>query len=126
MIKKLNQVMLYVDDQNKAVDFWTNVLGFVVKGEDELPEGFKAVEIAPSEDVETSFVLFDKAFIRKYSPEVSLETPSLMFKADHFDDLYASLKEQGLTGHDIVDMPEGRVFNFHDTQGNYFAIMENK
>lgn len=124
MIEKLNQVMLYVDDQEKAVNFWKDTMDFVVKSEGELPDGFKSVEIAPSEENETSFVLFDKAFIKKYSPEVSLETPSLMFKASNFDELYNSLKEKGLTGHDIIDMPEGRVFNFHDTQGNYFAIME--
>lgn len=124
MIEKLHQVMLYVDDQEKAVEFWKDVLNFVVKSEDELPDGFKSVEIAPSEDAETSFVLFDKAFIKKYSPEVSLETPSLMFKASNFDELYKLLNEQGLTGHDIIEMPEGRVFNFHDKQGNYFAITE--
>lgn len=94
MIEKLHQVMLYVDDQEKAVEFWKDVMNFVVKSEDELPEGFKSVEIAPSEEAETSFVLFDKAFIEKYSPEVSLETPSLMFKASNFDELYKSLKEQ--------------------------------
>ncbi len=118
--------MLYVDDQEKAIDFWKDTLSFVVKSESELPDGFKSVEIAPREDAETSFVLFDKAFIKKYSPEVSLETPSLMFTAPNFDNLYNTLKEKGLTGHDIIDMPDGRVFNFHDTQGNYFAIMEQK
>ncbi|PNZ76916.1 VOC family protein [Mammaliicoccus stepanovicii] len=123
-MEKLQQVMLYVDDQDKAVKFWTEVLDFIVVGESELPEGYKVVEVAPNKEAQTSFAIFDKEFIKKYSPEVSLETPSLMFKATNFDELYNKLKEANLTGHDIVEMPEGRVVNFHDTQGNYFAIME--
>ncbi|TGU86508.1 VOC family protein, partial [Mesorhizobium sp. M00.F.Ca.ET.151.01.1.1] len=80
-MEKLNQVMLYVDDQSKAVDFWENIMEFVVISEEALAEGYKAVEIAPNNEVETSISIMEKAFIKKYSPEVNLGTPSLMFKA---------------------------------------------
>lgn len=36
---KINQVMLYVDDQTKAVEFWVDTMGFVVISEEELAEG---------------------------------------------------------------------------------------
>lgn len=77
---KLDQVMIYVDDQAKAVKFWKDVLGFVVVSEEEMADGFKAVEIAPTNQLETSLLIIEKAFMRKYSPEVNLATPSLMFK----------------------------------------------
>lgn len=77
---KLDQVMIYVDDQAKAVKFWKDVLGFVVVSEEEMTDGFKAVEIAPTNQLETSLLIIEKAFMRKYSPEVNLATPSLMFK----------------------------------------------
>ncbi|MBU0437325.1 VOC family protein [Staphylococcus succinus] len=123
-MKKLDQVMIYVDDQAKAVKFWKDVLGFVVISEEEMADGFKAVEIAPTNQVETSLSIIEKEFMRKYSPEVNIGTPSLMFKEENFDELYEKLKEKGLTGHDIIEMSGARVFNFQDGQDNYFAVSD--
>lgn len=123
-MEKLNQVMLYVDDQAKAVDFWTETMGFVIVSEEAMAEDFKAVEVAPNKSVETSLSIIEKEFMEKYSPEVNLGTPSLMFKEQDFDALYEKLKEKGLTGHDIIEMSGVRVFNFQDGQGNYFAVSD--
>ncbi|MEB6291659.1 VOC family protein [Staphylococcus xylosus] len=123
-MEKLDQVMLYVDDQAKSVEFWTDILGFVVVSEEEMAEGFKAVEVAPNESVETSISIIEKDFMEKYSPEVSVTTPSLMFKEKDLDALYEKLKEKGLTGHEIIEMSGTRVFNFQDGQGNYFAVSD--
>ncbi|MEB6170563.1 VOC family protein [Staphylococcus pseudoxylosus] len=123
-MEKLNQVMLYVDDQAKSVKFWTDILGFVVVSEEEMAEGFKAIEVAPNHNVETSISIIEKEFMEKYSPEVSVTTPSLMFKEKDLDALYEKLKEKGLTGHDIIEMSGTRVFNFQDGQGNYFAVSD--
>lgn len=123
-MEKLDQVMLYVDDQAKSVEFWTDILGFVVVSEEEMAEGFKAVEVAPNESVETSISIIEKDFMEKYSPEVSVTTPSLMFKEKDLDALYEKLKEKGLTGHEIIEMSGTRVFNFQDGQDNYFAVSD--
>lgn len=123
-MEKLNQVMLYVDDQAKAVEFWKDTLEFVVVSEEEMAEGFKAIEVAPHNNVETSISIIEKEFMNKFSPEVNLGTPSLMFKEKNLDALYEKLKEKELTGHDIIEMSGVRVFNFHDGQGNYFAVSD--
>lgn len=123
-MEKLNQVMLYVDDQTKAVEFWVDTMGFVVISEEEMAEGFKAIEVAPNTSVETSLSIIEKEFMNQYSPEVNLGTPSLMFKEKDFDALYEKLKEKGLTGHEIIEMSGVRVFNFQDGQGNYFAVSD--
>lgn len=123
-MEKLNQVMLYVDDQTKAVEFWVDTMGFVVISEEELAEGFKAIEVAPNTSIETSLSIIEKEFMNQYSPEVNLGTPSLMFKEKDFDALYEKLKEKGLTGHEIIEMSGVRVFNFQDGQGNYFAVSD--
>uniref|UniRef100_UPI003D0E7DCD VOC family protein n=1 Tax=Phocicoccus schoeneichii TaxID=1812261 RepID=UPI003D0E7DCD len=106
------------------VEFFTEDLGFVILDEMELVEGFKSVTIAPSIDNETEIVLFDKKFIKKYSPEVSLETPSLMFNTTDIDKLYTELKAKEITVSELVDMQNFRVFNFSDREGNYFAVSE--
>lgn len=124
MIENLAGVMLYVDDQEQSVEFWRDSLGFTVVSEEELPEGFKAVEIAPYADAETRITIFDKAFIKKHSPELSLDTPSLMFKTDDIESLHEEMKNKRITVGEMTDMGGGKVFNFADREENYFAVME--
>lgn len=122
MIKALGQVMLYVEDQEQSVKFWTDKLGFTVISTDELVEGYRSVEVAAGKHSETSLVIFDKAFIKKYSPELNLGTPSLMFKADNIDELYEEYQNKGINVGEKTEYPLGKVFNFSDDEGNYFAV----
>lgn len=92
-MEKLNQVMLYVDDVEKAKAFWTETLEFVVVSETPLAEDYVAVEVSPTKDAETSLTIMAKEFIEKHSPEVNLGTPSLMFKEKNFDALYSKLND---------------------------------
>ncbi|SOC43632.1 VOC family protein [Salinicoccus kekensis] len=124
MIDGLDSVMLYVDNQEQSIAFWTKDLGFVIKSEDIIYDDYKSVEVAPSLDSETSITIFDKEFIREASPEVNLETPSLMFRVQDLDALYADLSNKGIRCGDIVKTPDGRVFNFSDDEDNYFAVKE--
>ncbi|RLQ91303.1 VOC family protein [Planomicrobium sp. Y74] len=125
MISKLGQVMVYVNDQDKAVKFWTEKAGFtVIADEGSEDMGIRWIEIAPSEDSATTIVLHDKEVISKMSPELNLGTPSLMFYTDSVDKLYADFKERGVTTGELVNMRMGRTFNFADEEENYFAVME--
>lgn len=123
MIKKLGQVMLYVNNQDEAVRFWTEIVGFHVIAEENGPD-MRWIEIAPTTDAETSIILHDKAFVAKMSPELHLGTPSLMFYSASFDQLYHDLQSKNVTVGEIMDMGSGRVFNFADSEDNYFAVME--
>ncbi|KZE37174.1 glyoxalase [Bhargavaea cecembensis] len=125
MISKVGQIMLYVNDQDESVKFWTEQLGFAVIAEENIQQGVRWIEIAPTKDAETSIILHDKEFVAKMSPGLNLGTPSLMFFTDNFDQLHRDLKEKTTVG-EIVEMPSGRVFNFSDFEDNYFAVMEKK
>ncbi|MNF02824.1 hypothetical protein D3C80_2020310 [compost metagenome] len=57
-------------------------------------------------------------------PELNLGTPSILLFADDLDTLYKDFQAKGITVGDLVDMPEGRVFNFADDESNYFAIVQ--
>lgn len=124
MIKKLMNVMLYVEDIDQAVDFWTNRLGFTVKNELDLMENFKGYEIAAEVGSETTLVLFPLEFIEKYSPEVSRETPSLMFEVENIEETYEKFKDKGVHVGELVEIPDMKTFNFNDGQDNYFAVSE--
>ncbi|UZJ79406.1 VOC family protein [Fictibacillus sp. KU28468] len=126
MINKVGQIMLYVNNQDEAVDFWTEKVGFSVISEEDNGQGMRWIEIAPTKDAETSIILHSKEFVAKMSPELNLGTPSLMFFSENFDQLRSDLSNKNVTVGEIVNMPSGRVFNFADSEDNYFAVMEKK
>ena len=115
--------MLYVNNQDEAVDFWSKKLGFAVVA-DENSQGMRWIEIAPSEGAETSIVLHDKETVENMSPGLNLGTPSLMFFTEDAEKLFKEFTGKNITVGEIVEMPSGKVFNFADNEDNYFAVME--
>lgn len=126
MINKVGQIMLYVNNQDTAKEFWTNKVGFSVISEEDNGQGMRWIEVAPTKEAETSIILHNKELIAKMSPELNLGTPSLMFFSKNFEDLYSHLSNNQVTVGEIMTMPSGRVFNFADDEENYFAVMEKK
>ncbi|MCG7410826.1 VOC family protein [Paenibacillus sp. ACRRX] len=126
MINKVGQIMVYVNNQDEAVKFWTEKVGFSVISEEDNGQGLRWIEIAPSKEAATSIVLHNKEFIAKMQPELNLGTPSLLFFADNLEQLYKEFVDKNITVGEMVSMPSGRVFNFADEEQNYFAIMEKK
>lgn len=126
MINKIGQIMLYVNNQDAAEAFWTEKAGFQVVSREDNGQGMKWIEIAPTKEAETSFVLHNKDLIAKMQPELNLNTPSIMFFSDNLEQLYSDFKEKNMTVGEMITMPSGRVFNFADHEGNYYAVMEKK
>jgi lactoylglutathione lyase len=126
MISKVGQVMLYVNNQDESLKFWTEKAGFSKVAEEDNGQGFRFIEIAPTTDAGTSIVLHNKEFIAKMQPELNLNTPSLLFFSENLDQLYKDFTDKNIKVGELVTMPTGRVFNFADNEGNYFAVLEKK
>ncbi|AJH20897.1 MULTISPECIES: VOC family protein [Bacillus] len=126
MINNVGQIMLYVNNQDEVKEFWTEKVGFSVISEEDNGQGMRWIEIAPTKEAETSIILHNKELIAKMQPELNLGTPSLMFFSKEFDRLYSDLVNKNVTVGEIVYMPSGRIFNFADSENNYFAVMEKK
>lgn len=124
MISKVGQIMLYVNNQDEALDFLDKKVGFKVISEENNGQGMRWIEIAPAKGAETSIILHNKEFVAKMSPELNLGTPSLMFFSENLDQLYDDLSNKNVKVGEIVTMPFGRVFNFADNEENYFAVRE--
>ncbi|MBM5605755.1 VOC family protein [Listeria seeligeri] len=124
MIKKIGQVMLYVEDQAAVRDFWVEKLDFVVVSEEVVNGEIQWIEIAPTKGVETTFVLQNKKIVAEMNPDMNLGTPSILLFGENIAELYEEYKNKGITVGELVDLPMGRVFNFADNEGNYFAICE--
>ena len=126
MINKVGQIMIYVNNQDEALQFWTEKVGFSVVSEEDNGQGLRWIEIAPANEAGTSIILHNKELIAKMQPELNLNTPSLMFFSEDLDKLYKDFSDKKITVGEIVSMPSGRVFNFADNEKNYFAVMEKK
>ncbi|MBS4207371.1 VOC family protein [Bacillus sp. FJAT-50079] len=126
MIKQVGQIMLYVNNQDDSMKFWTEVVGFHLISEENNGQGMRWIEIAPTKEAETSIILHNKKLIAEMQPELNLDTPSLMFFSDDLDRLYQELSSKGVTVGEIIAMPGGRVFNFADNEERYFAVMEKR
>lgn len=125
MINIVGQIMLYVNNQEESLKFWTEKAGFTVLSEND-NGAMKWFVIAPSKDAQTSIVLHNKEVVAKFSPELNFGTPSLMFFTKDLDQLYKDFNDKNITVGEIVDIPGGRVFNFADNEENYFAVTEKK
>lgn len=123
MIHSIGQIMLYVHNQDEALKFWTEIIGFSVIAEENSSE-IRWIEIAPPNGGSTSFVLHNKDKIAQMEPELNLDTPSIMFYTNDLEQLHQDLTTKNVTVGDIVEMPNGKVFNFADYEENYFAVME--
>lgn len=123
MIQRLDEVMLYVNDQETAKAFWTEKLGFTVSSDTE-QHGMRTIVLRPSSDAQTAIVLHNKQKIQSLDLGISTETPSLMFATEDIEQLYQDYQDKDITVSDLVDMPQGRVFNFADDENNYFAVKQ--
>lgn len=47
MINQVGQIMLYVNNQDETVQFWTEKVGFQIIAEENNGNGFRWIEIAP-------------------------------------------------------------------------------
>lgn len=126
MINKVGQIMLYVNNQDETLKFWIEKIGFKKMSEEDNGQGMRWIEIAPTQEAETSIVLHNKKLISEMQPELNLNTPSLMFFSENLDGLYKEFSDKNITVGEIVTMPSGRIFNFADNENNYFAVMEKK
>ena len=84
-------------------------------------DGTLVIEVVV-EDSQTSFVLYDRAFVESHSPGTATSAPSLMFYSKDIFGLYKKMQTQSVTLGDMVQLGEEYVFNFADPDGNYFAV----
>lgn len=121
MLQSMN-VMVYVDDVEKVAAFFEQAAGTPRADEKKLIDGSKTitVPILP----EASLQFYSRAFIQKYSPEVMLNSPSIMFYVDDLASAHARLLQMGATVNEIVLVGNQQTFNFADPEGNWYAVAE--
>ncbi|HLQ40776.1 MAG TPA: VOC family protein [Tetragenococcus sp.] len=116
------QIPLFVENVQQTVEFW-QMLDFVVLDEKEM-DGTTIAEIAPDENAALHLIIYDRNFVEEQTPEVDTMPPQIMFFSQEIIDLYQKMQSLPIQLGELLQMEEGLIFNFVDSDGNYFVVSE--
>ena len=116
-ISRVGTVVLPVSDQDEAIAFFTDTLGFETRLDAEFAPGQRWIEVAPA-GAETSIALVAQG--ASEGVEISLATDDA--EADHEAMLAAGVEADA----ELIRMGEGvpPMFTFRDPDGNRFRMVE--
>ncbi|GAA3022711.1 VOC family protein [Tetragenococcus solitarius] len=117
------QVSLFVDDVKKAIEFWQSLDFELIDAQE--TDGTLVAEIAPNKNAGTHFMIYDRNFIEKQSPEVATNPPQVMFFSENIIELYKKMQALPIEIGELIQLEETLVFNFIDPDGNFFAVSES-
>jgi lactoylglutathione lyase len=120
MVKGTHQVVLEVEDQGRALGFWTEAMGFELV--QDAPYGDERWLEVRTPDGAVTIVLSRRQGERPRAPE-ELPTSNIMFYCDDLPATYDELKARGVEfPQPPVERPFGWWSMFQDTEGNRFAL----
>ncbi|MFC4559027.1 VOC family protein [Virgibacillus kekensis] len=127
---RINITSVFVDNQDKALNFYTEVLGFVKKTD--MPAGdFKWVTVVSPEEPEGVELLLEpneNPAAEKYQKEIYEQgTPAISFVVDDIKEEYTRLKERGVSFTvEPTDVGPVTYAIFDDTCGNLIQVSQAK
>ena len=125
MINGVHQVVLYVDDQDKAKAFWTEQVGFEVLQDAAYGEGQRWIEVG-TPDKRMRLVLSAKlpGWSMGEMPD-GMPTSNVMFYSDDVERSYQELSARGVTFHTTpVQMNFGWWSVFEDNEGTRYGLSQ--
>jgi catechol 2,3-dioxygenase-like lactoylglutathione lyase family enzyme len=120
-IRQVSTVIVPVSDQNKAIDFYTEKLGFEKRTDVPMGESMRWIEVAPAGAATTIAIVPPRE-----GEAAGIET-RVAFETDDIEADYASLKSQGVDVDEEISRMGGPVppmFFFRDLDGNQLLIVE--
>ena len=134
MIKKLSHVNVFVEDQDRAKEFYTEKLGFEVRS-DATMDGFRWLTVGPKDQPDLNILL-----ARPQPPMFSEEDAQALLRlvakgvmaagvieTDDIKGVYEDLKGKGVTFlQEPAERPYGIEALFRDDSGNWFSLNQHK
>ena len=118
MIKKIGTVGIYVEDQKKALSFWTDKVGFELRNNIDMGNGMAWLEVAPK-GAESCLVIYPKQLMTNFE-ELK---PSIVFICENIEQVCENLKEKGVHfSKELSEMGWGKFASFTDEDGNEFGL----
>jgi lactoylglutathione lyase len=122
MFKHIQTVGVYVTDQQAAVDFYTEKLGFEIRDDVEADEGARWIEVAPP-GAQTTICLTPSSFSTHDDSKVGVYT-GMSWAVDDIHEVHKTLSERGVHfKNEPQQMPYGKWFaSFVDQDGNEYFV----
>ncbi len=135
MITKMSHATVYVTDQDKALEFYRDKLGFVVRT-DAVMSGFRWLTVGPQSQPDFEIALMEPTPGFLYDEETANQIRALIargalgagvFDTDDCRATYEELKSKGV---EFMQPPAERPYGiealFKDNSGNWFSLTERK
>ncbi|MBD0372486.1 MAG: VOC family protein [Pyrinomonadaceae bacterium] len=136
MIKKLSHTTIYVTNQEEALRFYTEKLGFEVRTDTTMDGGFRWLTLGLATQPDLEFVLMEPKAGMMMDEETADQLRSLVGKgvmgAGVFDtdDVYATYEELKARGVEFMAPPAERPYGiealFKDNSGNWFSLTQRR
>ncbi|MEO9459009.1 MAG: VOC family protein [Lentilitoribacter sp.] len=131
MAQLISAVTLLVDDYDRAIDFYVNLLGFELVEDTKLSDTKRWVLVAPKPiDANSSSILLAKADTDAQIANIGQQTGGrvgFFLRTDQFDQDYATMREKGVT---FLEEPRNEVYAkvvvFEDPFGNKWDLLQPK
>jgi catechol 2,3-dioxygenase-like lactoylglutathione lyase family enzyme len=134
MITRLSHATVYVLDQESAIDFYTNKLGFEVRTDARLGD-LRWVTVGPKDQPELEIILGEIA-PPMFEPEAARQVREVVSKGllgigvlsvDDCRATYAELSAKGVTFvQEPAERPYGIEAVLRDDSGNWFSMTERR
>lgn len=122
MLKKVVYVALLVSDQDKALDFYTNVIGLEKRGDDPTPAGPRFLTIGVNGQ-DPDLLLWPGTPAR-----AELGAAVYTIEVENIRMAFETLKSRGVKFEppEILEFPWGSVARFQDPDGNRLQVREGR
>jgi catechol 2,3-dioxygenase-like lactoylglutathione lyase family enzyme len=136
MIQRLSHVSIYVLDQDEAYDFYVNKLGFEVRMDQKMDNGFRWLNVGPKGQPNLQIVLMPTTPSPMMDQETSDALRALIrkgvlgagvFQTADCNQTYEELKGKGV---EFMQPPQERFYGIEalmkDNSGNWFSMTQPK
>lgn len=125
MLEKVFYTSVLVSDQDRALDFYTNVLGMEKRVENPTPDGPRFLTVGVKGD-EFQLVLWPGT-AGQAQPALGSPPPSVTIETDDCRETAEELKARGVEFvTDVLEFPWGYVAQFLDPDGNRLQLRQGR
>lgn len=133
MISRMTHFTIYVTDQQRAIDFYTNKLGFKIVTDVPMPGGDRWITVCPPEQPDIEIIL-SPLTRGKSTPEEIAQWKALVEKGAFgvglftAKDIYATYEELKAKGVEFKKAPTKEFYGLEailkDDSGNFFSLVQ--
>lgn len=136
MINRLSHSVLYVTNQEEALKFYRDKLGFEVRTDNTIQEGFRWLSVGPKDQPDFEIVLMEPTPGMMYDADTAAQIRKLIekgamgtgvFAVSDCQKTYEELKSKGV---EFIAPPTERFYGieavFRDNSGNWFSMTQRK